>query len=64
MINKIRRLKYWFINFKNYPKELNNRAGIEQQLWDVYHNKRELPDREQCKQWAISLGVPNWWSNK
>lgn len=47
-------------NFRNYPKELNRRAKVEQQMWDCYHGKAELPDKEQLRLWALELGVPEW----
>lgn len=39
-------------------KSLNTRATVEQELWDVYHGKRPLPDGEQCAEWARKLGIP------
>ena len=55
----LRRFKYWLLGFKNYPKELNRRANVEQELWNCYHGKSPLPDKNQCKDWALRLGVPD-----
>lgn len=55
----IRRWIYIIRTFKNHAKDLNRRAGVEQELWNCYHGKRELPDKEQCKKWALTLGVPD-----
>jgi hypothetical protein len=64
MTSAIRRWLYWFKNFRNYPKELNRRAAVEQQLWNVYHGKQDPPDREKCREWALQLGVPDYWRVK
>lgn len=50
----------WVVrNYRNYAAELNRRAAVEQQLWDCWHGKRPLPDKEQCAEWARKLGVPD-----
>ena len=37
---------------------LNRRAAVEQKLWDMYHGKRDLPGKDECKEIALELGVP------
>ena len=59
-MNTVRRWLYALRNLRNYGQELNRRAAVEQQLWNVYHGKRPLPDAEQCREWAVKLGVPEW----
>jgi hypothetical protein len=55
---KIQRLKArWWI-LRNHGKSLNRRAVVEQFLWDCFHGKRPLPDKEACKHLALHLGVP------
>ncbi len=44
-----------------YELSLNRRAEVEQELWDCSRGKKQLPDAEQCKQWALRLGVPDEW---
>ena len=38
---------------------INRRVTVESQLWDMYQGKKELPDREKCREMALKLGVPN-----
>lgn len=33
-------------------------SPIEEELMAIGVGKRDLPTREECKQWAIKLGVP------
>jgi hypothetical protein len=33
-------------------------ASIEEELLAIGIGKRDLPTREECKQWGIKLGVP------
>ena len=54
-----RRGVYVVRNYRNYAKDLNRRAAVEQQLWDCFHGKRTLPDRQQCAEWARKLGIPD-----
>lgn len=44
-----------------YERSLNERARVEQELLDVANGKARLPDREQCRKWAVRLGVPQEW---
>lgn len=39
-------------------KALNRRAAIEEQLWAIFHGKRPPPTPEECREWAIKLGIP------
>lgn len=40
------------------PADLNRRAEVEQRLLDAYTGKRPLPTREECRDLAYRLGVP------
>lgn len=44
-----------------YELSLNERARVEQELLDAANGKAPLPGREQCRQWAVRLGVPQEW---
>lgn len=44
-----------------YEKSLNARAQVEQELLDVARGVRPPPDRDQCRRWAVKLGVPRSW---
>jgi len=46
---------------RSYEKSLNERAKVEQELLDCAAGRRPLPDQDQCRQWAVRLGVPSWW---
>lgn len=39
-------------------KEMFRRVKVENELWACAAGKRPLPTAEECKQWAIVLGVP------
>lgn len=54
----IRRL-YWHyrIMIDGYY-ELNNRASVESEMWQCVSGKKPMPDKEQLRQWALKLGVP------
>jgi len=49
---------------RSYELSLNARAKVEQELIDCANGKRDLPDAEQCREWAAKLGVPSWWSEQ
>lgn len=46
---------------RHYEKSLNERVKVEQELFDCASGKRVMPTREQCRQWAMRLGVPPEW---
>lgn len=46
---------------RDYEKSLNRRAEVEEALWAAARGKTPLPDAEQCRQWALRLGVPDEW---
>ncbi len=46
-----------------FADSLNRRAAVEQDLLDVANGKRSLPDANQCRAWAMKLGVPVEWLN-
>lgn len=41
-----------------YIKALNARVKVENELWQVAIGAAELPTREQCRDWAQRLGIP------
>lgn len=53
-VGTVNKLKW----MREYELSLNRRAKVEQELWDIYHDKQPLPDKEKCRQWALALGVP------
>ena len=61
LVQHLRRIKFTLLNFRYYPKELNRRAAVEQELWDCYRGKNPLPDKAQCRDWALRLGIPDCW---
>jgi ABC-type dipeptide/oligopeptide/nickel transport system ATPase subunit len=64
MIGTIRRFFLRQRWMRDYEKSLNRRAQVEQALFDVANGKEELPSREQCREWAMKLGVPEEWKAK
>ena len=38
---------------------LNRRVEVERELWLVFYGKRPVPTREECREWALKLGVPD-----
>jgi len=38
--------------------DLKDRAAVERKLFAVYEGKREAPTPDECREWAIKLGVP------
>ena len=51
-------LKRQAMKIKRLRKQI---AEVEQELFDSARGKRPLPDAEQCRKWAIRLGVPDKW---
>lgn len=49
---------------REYEKSLNVRANVEQELFNVANGSAPLPDAEQCREWAMKLGVPNEWRQR
>lgn len=43
---------------KLLTQRFNRSSPIEEELMGIGMGKRDLPTREECKQWAIQLGVP------
>ena len=50
-----------FKAMRQLEKSLNERAKVEQELWDAHHNKGASVDAEQLRDWALRLGVPAEW---
>lgn len=51
------RMKYRILTFRDYGKMLNRCAAVEQILLDMYHGKKPLPDKDQCRELSRQLGV-------
>lgn len=49
---------------KEYEASLNKRAEVEAELFQVYAGQRPLPDKDQCRRWAVKLGCPDDWKAK
>jgi len=32
---------------------------VENELWNCFFGKRELPTKAECREWALLLGVPD-----
>jgi hypothetical protein len=39
-----------------YSKALNKRVDVENALASIGAGKRDLPTREECREWAVKLG--------
>lgn len=59
MIRKIRQFIARIRIFHNYAKDLNKRAEVESVLWSVAAGKREALTKDECRQLALKLGVPD-----
>lgn len=46
---------------RDYEVSLNRRSKVESELWDVSNKLRPPPTPEECKEWAVLLGVPATW---
>lgn len=57
-LDQLRQSVAWM---REYEKSLNERAKVEQELFDCANGKAPLPSKEQCRQWALRLGVPSEW---
>lgn len=61
-----RRVIRWYfhiLSFRNWGRDLNRRAGVEQILLDVANGKREMLSKQECRELAFKLaGVEkgNW----
>lgn len=55
---RIRRWKYVILTHKDYAARLNRSVGVEQALMDCATGKRGPLSKEECKQLAVQLGVP------
>lgn len=63
MINRLTRLYFLCITFKDYYKMLNRNVAVQEVLYDVVSGKRGALSTDECKELAIKLGVPEF-SNK
>jgi len=43
---------------RSMDADLKDRAAVERKLFAVYEGKREAPTPDECREWAIKLGVP------
>ena len=55
----IKRLPALFRRIRDYDKDINRRAAVEQELLEVAAGKRQPPSPERCKELALRLGVPD-----
>lgn len=53
------RLARWIAGPTWIGDMINRRVVVEQYLWDASAGRRPLPTKEECKAWAIKLGVPS-----
>lgn len=44
---------------REYELSLNKKVRVETFLWDCSNGLRPLPTKEECKEWALILGVPD-----
>ena len=42
---------------RSLERQANERARVEQDLYQCANGKAPLPDRQQCREWARRLGV-------
>lgn len=49
---------------KLLTQRFSRSATIEEQLMGIGVGKRDLPTREECREWAIKLGVPDEFREK
>lgn len=47
-----------------FGDRLNDRSRVESWLHDCANGKRPLPTREECREWAVILGVPKAYRRK
>ena len=52
----------WWI-FKHSGDALNRRVKVERYLWDAVGGKQPLPDKEKCREMALTLGIPTEYRN-
>ena len=58
MRESFRRLVWRLRNLRNGYHELNRRAKVEVELFECVAGKRPMPDKQQLREWAVRLGVP------
>ena len=59
VVLRLRRLHYRVERFKSYGAEINRRAAVEAELFDMAAGKKPLPGADDCRRLAIKLGVPD-----
>lgn len=52
------RLVWRLRNLSGGYHELNQRAKVEAELFECVSDKRPMPDKNQLREWAVRLGVP------
>lgn len=58
-ILRLRRLRYRIAKFRSFGAEINRRAAVEAELFDMASGKKPLPTADDCRRLAIKLGVPD-----
>lgn len=49
---------------KLLTQRFSRSSNIEEQLMWIGVGKRDLPTREECREWAVKLGVPDEFREK
>jgi len=64
MTRKLKRLAARLRVYLSKHDDLKDRVFVERKLFEVYEGKRGLPSKEECRDWAIRLGVPKAYRDK
>ena len=64
VVLRLHRLRYRVKHFKSYGAEINRRAAVEAELFDMAAGKKPLPGADDCRRLAIKLGVPDEYRTK
>ena len=59
VVLRLRRLRYRIAKFRSFGAEINRRAAVEAELFDMASGKKPLPSADDCRRLAIKLGVPD-----
>lgn len=57
-MTRLKRFVNWLRWQRAYEASLNRRVEVEAQLFDAASGKAPLPTAQQCRAWAVKLGVP------
>ena len=53
--------KWWLLT--RVEDQYNRRTYVEKRLRDCARGARELPTAEECREWALKLGIPTEYRN-